>query len=61
MKWLLIRSSTGEPDVLHDADDRSWGFSLLRELAKDPASGIHEIGPGVYVGASENTGRPSDR
>ena len=63
MNWRLARTPPhGAVEIeIRDPDDQTWGYSLLHELARDPRNGLHEIGPGVYVGASENTGRPTDR
>ena len=55
MNWRLTRH-LGEPEIeVRDPDDRTFGFSILREMARDPANGLEEIGPGVFVGASENS------
>lgn len=57
MNWRLVRHrSSGEPDIeVRDPDDRSFGFSLLRELSCHPDSGMVEIAPGVYRTGNENS------
>ena len=55
-RWKLTQAITdeplldayGEPLVLGVYGSEVGRFSLLYELAQDPASGLEELAPGVY-------------
>lgn len=55
MKWYLTQQCMGEPeiDIREDDEDLTLGFSLLRALAEDPRSGLHEIRPGLFIEAKD--------
>lgn len=51
MKWYLTQKAIGEPeiDIREDDEDLTLGYSMLRELARDPRNGLHEIAPGMWI------------
>lgn len=51
MKWYLTQGVIGEPeiDIREDDEDPTLGYSILRELARDPRSGLQEVAPGVWM------------
>lgn len=49
MDWKLTRSLMGEPEiVVLDDEDLTFGYSLLRELARQDRS-MHRLDDGVYL------------
>jgi len=49
MKWKLVRSANGEPEIREREDEPAPRRSLLEELAQDPTSGLVKIGPGAWM------------
>lgn len=49
MDWKLTRSAIGRPEivVLDDDEDLTWGFSVMRELARDHPD-LEEVADGVW-------------
>jgi hypothetical protein len=46
--WKLTRSAAGEPEIdVLDDEDRTFGFSILRELARTNPQ-MHRVGDGRY-------------
>jgi hypothetical protein len=60
VKWKLFTNGDGEADIdVFDLEPRPapmYSFSLLHELAKDPANRIVEIEPGVFEVQKDETG-----
>jgi len=51
MKWHLVQAAPGAPeiDVREDEEGLFRTFSLMREIAREPGSRLHEISPGMWV------------